>query len=208
MSNSKEIKKVQNETNKKNKSIKIGLISQDSSYINANELFNKYFEKSKPNTYMIKDKNRFEFSLLNLPQISISIHNIKKLEDINDKYHIYNFFIIFIDIQNSSSKSFLDKSLDTIIEADDNNFNKKCYIYGFYKNNENEKITEEKITTISEAKGIEYYYNEVTIDDIESFSKLIECTINDCNTIMIEKELAKKHSEIASDNSNSHCIIC
>lgn len=208
MSNSKEIKKVQNETNKKNKSIKIGLISQDSSYINANELFNKYFEKSKPNTYMIKDKNRFEFSLLNLPQISISIHNIKKLEDINDKYNIYNFFIIFIDIQNSSSKSFLDKSLDTIIEADDNNFNKKCYIYGFYKNNENEKITEEKITTISEAKGIEYYYNEVTIDDIESFSKLIECTINDCNTIMIEKELAKKHSEIASDNSNSHCIIC
>jgi hypothetical protein len=113
-------------------------------------------------------------------------------------------------LQIDSTKSFLEKVIDIIVEADDNNLNKKCYIYGFYKNNENEneKISEEKITSILEAKGIEYYYNEIILDDIESFSKLVECTINDCNTIMIEKYLAQKHSELASDTSNSHCNIC
>ena len=208
MSNSKETKKDQKDLNKK--SIKMGLISQDSSIINVREIFNSYFEKTKPNSYIIKDKNRFEFSLLNYPQISITIHHFQKLEDINDKYINYNFFLIFIDLQIDSTKSFLEKVIDIIVEADDNNLNKKCYIYGFYKSNENEneKISEEKITSILEAKGIEYYYNEIILDDIESFSKLVECTINDCNTIMIEKYLAQKHSELASDTSNSHCNIC
>ena len=208
MSNSKELKKEQNDLNKKPKSIKIGLISQDSSYLNVHEIFNAYFEKSKPSTYVIKSKNHFEFSLQIFPQISIIIYNFKKLEDINDKYITYNFFLIFVDLQNASTKSFLEKTIDIIVEADDNNFNKKCYIYGFYKNNENEKIAEEKITNILESKGIEYYYNEIICDDVESFSKLIECTINDCNTIMIEKYLAQKHSELAKDISNSHCLVC
>ena len=68
-------------------------------------------------------------------------------------------------------------------------------------------MSEEKITGLLESKGIEYYYNEIKINDIESFSKLIEMTINDCNTIMIEKYLAQKHSKLLTDTSNSRCII-
>ena len=202
-------KKDQKDNLKHSKSIKLGLISQNSSFINVTELFNSYFEKSKPNNYQIKDENRFEFSLSDIPQLSISINHLKNIEDIHEKnkYNLFNFFLIFIDIQNISTNSFLEKIIDIIIEADDNNFNKKCYIYGFYQNNDNDKITEEKITSILESKGIEYYYNEIRFGDIESFSKLIECTINDCNAIMIEKYLAQKHSEIIGDNSNSHCVI-
>ena len=197
---------------KKSKTLKLGLISQDSTYINVHQLFDSYFKYSKPENYKIKDENKYEFSVSSIPQLPISIYHIKKIEDIHDKYNKYNdglhFFLIFIDIQeNKDTNSFLDKALDSIIEADDNNLNKKFYIYGFYQNNDNEKITEEKITTLLEAKAIEYYYNEIKSDDIESFSKLIECTITDCNTIMIEKYLIQKQNELIKDNSKSQCLI-
>ena len=193
-------------SNQKTK-IKIGLISQESSYINVNDIFNSYFEKSKPDPCEIKDQNRYHFSLLNLPQILISINHFKSMEEISDNNKEYNFYLIFIDLHNSNTYSYLEKVIDIIMEADDNNFNKKSYIYGFFQNKENEKISEEKITGLLESKGIEYYYNEIKINDFESFSKLIEMTINDCNTIMIEKYLAQKHSELLTDKSNSKCII-
>ena len=82
MSNSKDNKKEQ--TNNKKTKIKIGLISQESSYINVNDIFNSYFEKSKPNPCEIKDQNRYHFSLLNLPQILISINLFKSIKEIND----------------------------------------------------------------------------------------------------------------------------
>ena len=187
--------------------IKIGLLSQESSYINVNDIFNSYFEKSKPNPCEIKDKNRYQFSLLNLPQILISIYHFKSIEEINNNNKLYNFYLIFIDLHNSNTYSYLEKVIDIIMETDDNNFNKKSYIYGFFQSKENDKLSEDKITGILESKGIEYYYNEIKINDIESFSKLIEMTINDCNTILIEKYLAQKHSELLTDTSNSRCIL-
>ena len=187
--------------------IKIGLLSQESSYINVNDIFNSYFEKSKPNHCEIKDKNRYQFSLLNLPQILISIYHFKSIEEINNNNKLYNFYLIFIDLHNSNTYSYLEKVIDIIMETDDNNFNKKSYIYGFFQSKENDKLSEDKITGILESKGIEYYYNEIKINDIESFSKLIEMTINDCNTILIEKYLAQKHSELLTDTSNSRCIL-
>ena len=205
MSYSKENKKEQ--SNNQKMKIKIGLISQESSYINVNNIFNSYFKKSKPEPCEIKDQNRYNFSLLNLPKILISIYHFKSFEEMNNNNKIYNFFLIFIDLHNSNTYSHIEKVIDIIMGSDDNNFNKKCYIYGFFQNKENEKMSEEKITGLVESKGIEYYYNEININDIESFSKLIECTINDCNTIMIEKYLAQKHSELLTDTSNSKCII-
>ena len=205
----KEIENNKKVHNNNSKTIKIGLITQNSPFINATELFNSFFEKSKPSYYKIKSQSSFEFSLLSIPELFISIYHLTKIDEIHDKtiYNLYNFFLIFIDIQNISTDSFLDKILDNIIEVDDNNFNKKCYIYGFYQNNGEEKMTEEKITNILESKGIEYYYNEIIFDDIESFSKLIECSISDCNSIIVEKFLAQKHSELITDNSFSHCVI-
>ena len=205
MSNSKENKRV--ETNNKKTKIKIGLISQESTYININDIFNSYFEKSKPDPCEIKEQNRYYFSLLNLPQILISIYCFKSIKEINDNNKVYNFYLIFIDLHNSNAYSYLEKVIDIIMEADDNNFNKKSYIYGFFQSKENEKMSEEKITGLLESKGIEYYYNEIKINDIESFSKLIEMTINDCNTIIIEKYLAQKHLELLTDTSNSKCIL-
>ena len=35
----------------------------------------------------------------------------------------------------------------------------------------------------------------------------MERIINNCNTIMIEKYLDQKHSELVLDNSNSKCYI-
>lgn len=196
------------ENKKKNSnSIKIGLISQDSSIINVFQLFESYFDKSKPNPCIIKDENHFEFSLLSIPQLLITINHFKDIQEIHDKYNSFNFLLIFIDIENNNSITlFLEKTIDILTEIEDN-FNKKCYIYGFFQDDEKEKLTEEKITNLLESKGIEYYYNEIKNNDISSFSKLIEYTISDCNTIMIEKYLAQKHSELVDDNSNSHCKI-
>ena len=39
------------------------------------------------------------------------------------------------------------------------------------------------------------------------FKKLIELVVSDSNTIMVEKFLDQKHSELILDNSKSKCII-
>ena len=41
------------------------------------------------------------------------------------------------------------------------------------------------------------------------FKKYIELIVNDSNTIIVEKFLDQKHSELSLDNSksDSHCII-
>ena len=146
MSNNREIKKDQNNKEKKSSSIKLGLISQNSSYINVYELFNNYFEKTKPNPCKIKEEKYFEFSLLNLPQLPIIINHFKNIEDINDKYNIYNFFLIFIDLQNITTNTFLETTIDIIIEADESNVNKKCYnILKFYYMHDKNRINKPPI---------------------------------------------------------------
>ena len=209
MSDSQEITNKTNDNNdKKPNSIKLGIISQESSYINVFELFDSYFKYSKPDPCKIKDENKYEFSLLRIPQLSISVYNIQKIEDIHNKYNnIIHFYLIFIDINNKTTISFLDKTIDEIVDVDDNTLNQKCYIYGFFQNKNNDKINEETITTMLEAKGIEYYYNEIKNDDVESFSKLLDNTINDCNSILIEKFMIQKQNELLKDQSKSHCLI-
>ena len=39
------------------------------------------------------------------------------------------------------------------------------------------------------------------------FKNIIELIVNDSNTIMLEKFLDQKHSELILDNSKSSCII-
>ena len=46
-------------------------------------------------------------------------------------------------------------------------------------------MPEERITTIIDAKGIEYFYSQIKIDDIAKFCKIMEGIINDSNTIMV-----------------------
>ena len=148
------------------------------------------------------------FLLLLFPNLTITINNLRKIENKYTKYNQFNFFLILIDIQTSCI-DFLDKALDAIIDAGDNNYNKKSYILGFFEDNNKKSIPEDRITTIIDAKGIEYYYFPIKINDIEKYSKIMEGIISDSNTIMVEKFLDQKHSELGLDNSKSqsHCFI-
>ena len=194
---------------KKHDSIKYGLISQGKSCIKVYDLINSYFTNSKPSKYLIKDEFHYEFSPSLFPGLIITINNLRKIENIYTKYTQFNFFLILIDIQTTCI-DFLDKALDAIVDAGENsNTIKKSYVFGFFGDKNKKTIPEERITTIIDAKGIEYYYSQIKIDDIEKFCSIMEGIIGDSNTIMIEKFLDQKHSELTLDNSNSesHCYI-
>ena len=197
------------ENQKKHDSIKYGLISQGKSCIKVYDLINSYFTYSKPSKYLIKDEFHYEFSPSLFPGLIITINNLRKIENIYTKYTQFNFFLILIDIQTTCI-DFLDKALDAIVDAGENsNTIKKSYVFGFFGDKNKKTIPEERITTIIDAKGIEYYYSQIKIDDIEKFCSIMEGIIGDSNTIMIEKFLDQKHSELTLDNSNSesHCYI-
>jgi len=206
-SNKKHKKKNENDKETTKESIKYALFSENSSYINVNELFKTYFENSKPDPCKIKNQNNYIFSTLSNPQILLTINHFKKLGDANSFYKLFQFFLIFIDTQNLSS-NFLEKTIEIIIDADDNNLNKKFYIIGFCRENDNEKMNEKDIINTANSKAIDYNYNEVNINDIESFGKILEKIINDSNNILLEKYLSQKQSElIGEDKSNSQCLI-
>ena len=188
-------------------SINYGLIAQESPYINVYEIFNSYFTNSNPKSFKIKDENHYEFSHQLFPDITEKINNLRETEKIYEKYANFNFFLVFIDIQNSKAIDFIDNVINAVIDAGENSFIKKCYIFGIYKDNSNPKISEEKIITILEAKGIDYYYCKYKDNDIDKFTKFMEGIINDCYNIMIEKCLDQKHSELVLDQSNSRCVI-
>ena len=204
MSSSSEPK---NNDNTFGKSIKYGLIAQESPNINVYEIFNSYFTNSKPNSYKIKDENHYEFCHQLFPDKTETINNLREIEKIYKKYENFNFFLVFIDIQSSKSIDFIDNVINAVIDAGESSYIKKCYVFGFYKDDNNPKIPEEKIITILEAKGIDYYYNKYKDDDIDKFTKSMERIINDCNNIMAEKVLAQKHSELVLDQSKSRCVI-
>ena len=206
-SNKKNKKKNENDKEIAKESIKYALFSENSSYINVNELFKTYFENSKPDPCKIKNQNNYIFSFLSNPQVLLTINHFKKIEDANSYYKLFQFFLIFIDIQNISS-NFLEKAIEIIIESDENNLKKKFYIIGFFQDNDNEKIDQKDIINTANSKGIDYTYNDVNINDIESFGKVLEKIANDSHNILIENYLNQKSSElIGDDTSNSHCLI-
>ena len=198
----------QNEDKQKKSSIiKYGLVSQEKSNINVYELLSSLFTNIKQNNYSIKDEFHYEFSPLSNPNITIAINLLKNIEKIYEHYKNFNFFLIFIDVQSSKCIDFLEKAIDVVIDAGENTYNKKCYIFGFYIDDNKKTISQEKITTIIDAKGIEYYYSQLKNDEYEKLSKILNRIISDSNAIMVEKFLDQKHSELILDNSNSHCSI-
>ena len=187
-------------------SIKYGLISQPKSNIVPSDLLNSFFDILRPERYIKKDEFHYEFSLSSFGQVIISINNLRKFENIIQKYKRFDFLIVLIDIQTDNKCiDFLEKCIDTLIDAGDDNI-KKCYIFGLFKDDD-KTIPEEKISTILDAKGIEYFYCQCKIDDIEKFCKIMQNIIRDSNTILVEKFLDQKHSELVLDNSNSKCYI-
>lgn len=188
------------------KSIKFGIISQESPCINPYSLITEYFKYSKPKTTNIKNDHYFEFIPDSNSNLTIILRQILELDKIYDSFSWYNFFLLFIDIQTKKCLEELEKTVDCLIEAGEKS-SKKCYVLGFFEENSDNNIPEEKINTILDAKGIYYEYVDINAKSIEEFAKVMEYIIMDSCAIIKEKILTEKNSELNIDQSTSHCTI-
>ena len=207
---SKNKQKSENDNKSENfnlKSIKYGLLQQQSDFIKINDLFNNYFQKTNPN--IIKNSHKsYEFSLDKLENSSFSFEIIPE-EEIKNLYnicHFFNFFLIFIDIQSSESLKILESYIDRLIDCSQDN-NKKSYIFGIYKDSNSIKYKDERITTILNCKGIDYEYFEINADAEEEFPKIIDYLIEDSKELLEEIDFEDIHNKYGRDKGKSCLII-
>jgi hypothetical protein len=198
----------------KKNSIKYGIIYQNSDIIHIKDYFNSYFEKEKPNIIKNTDKG-FEFSRVdennnnnnnNTKVFCFSVLTESDMKKIYDLYNYFNFFLIFIDIQSNEDLTYLESIIDKLIDCSEDN-TKKCYIFGFF-NNENKSINkDEQITNILNCKGIDYEYSEININSNEEFPKGIEYIIEDSKEIMEEIEIQEVNNKRDKNQAKSCQII-
>lgn len=188
------------------KSIKYGIISQNSTLIKINEIFKYYFDKSCP--IVIKNEEKeYEFRLENDNTLHYIFRVIKE-EDMNNLQQIYsnlNFFLIFIDIQSTAALKNLEKFIDNLIACSED-ITKKCYIFGAYKDSNSIINKDEKISTILNCKGIDYEYSEININQDEDFPKGMEYIIEDSKEIMEEFKFEEIRNKMEKDKVRS-CLI-
>ena len=199
-------KKNQKEEEKEIKSIKYGIIYQNSTLINISELFKFYFEKANPN--IIKNElNEYEFTSIDNNDLHFIFRVIKEdaMKDIIQIYASLNFFLIFIDIQSTSALKNLEEFIDKLISCSED-ITKKCYIFGAYKDNNLIINKDEKISTILNCKGIDYEYSEINIYLNEDFPKGVEYIIEDSKEIMEEFKFEEMRNKIDKDKARS-CFI-
>ena len=188
------------------KSIKYGIISQNSTLIKINEIFKYYFDKSCP--IVIKNEEKeYEFRLENDNTLHYIFRVIKE-KDMNNLQQIYsnlNFFLIFIDIQSTAALKNLEKFIDNLIACSED-ITKKCYIFGAYKDSNSIINKDEKISTILNCKGIDYEYSEININQDEDFPKGMEYIIEDSKEIMEEFKFEEIRNKMEKDKVRS-CLI-
>ena len=203
-SNNKKDKSKNSDAN--NKSINIGIITQQSDIISIHDLFNSYFDITKPN--IIKnEKNNYEFSLdeINDRNFHFSVITEENMSRIIDIYNFFNFFLLFIDIQSTTSLKVLEIYIDQLIDCSQDN-TKKCYIFGMYKDTNKIINKDEQITNILNLKGIDYEYSEININIDEGFLKGIQYIIQDSKEIMEEIEFQDIHLKYNRDKGKS-CLV-
>ena len=203
-SNNKKDKSKNSDSN--NKSINIGIITQQSDIISIHDLFNSYFDITKPN--IIKnEKNNYEFSLdeINDRNFHFSVITEENMSRIIDIYNFFNFFLLFIDIQSTTSLKVLEIYIDQLIDCSQDN-TKKCYIFGMYKDTNKIINKDEQITNILNLKGIDYEYSEININIDEGFLKGIQYIIQDSKEIMEEIEFQDIHLKYNRDKGKS-CLV-
>jgi len=111
------------------KSIKYGIIFQNSSLIKISELFSFYFDKSNPN--IIKnDENEYEFTLNDNYELHyiFTVITEEKMKHIGTIYTEVNFFLIFIDIQNDDALKNLELYIDKLIACSEDITKKIIYL--------------------------------------------------------------------------------
>ena len=168
--------------------IRFGIIIQNSPFIKINELFELYFEKSKP-IIIKKEQNEYEFTLKEDQNFRLifDILTDELMEKIQQIYSSFNFFMIFIDIQNSTALKNLENDINKLTAYNYETM-KKFYIFGAFQENNLIVNKKEKINTILNCKGIDFEYSELNINSNEDFQKRMELVIEDIKEIFEEQE--------------------
>ena len=168
--------------------IRFGIIIQNSPFIKINELFELYFEKSKP-IIIKKEQNEYEFTLKEDQNFRLifDILTDELMEKIQQIYSSFNFFMIFIDIQNSTALKNLENDINKLTAYSYDTM-KKFYIFGAFQENNLIVNKKEKINTILNCKGIDFDYSELNINSNEDFQKRMELVIEDIKEILEEQE--------------------
>ena len=188
------------------KSIKYGIISQNSTLIKISDLFKYYFEKS--NAIIIKNEEKeYEFTLESHKDIHyiFRVLNEEAMKNILHLYSSLNFFLIFIDIQSTVALKNLENYVDKLISCSQD-ITKKSYIFGAFKESNLIVNSDEKISTILNCKGIDYEYSEININLNEDFPKGMEYIIEDSKEIMEEMKSEEILDKREQDKQRS-CII-
>lgn len=193
---------------KKYKNIKIGIIAQNTNSLNVYSLFNTYFGFSKPKHSNIKSEHYFEFVPSFDEEISVALRHVTEFAKVYETYKWFNTFIIMIYIQDKNALTELEKIVNCIMNASEKDA-KKCYVFGFFEDESNDNLPEVKITTMLDAKGIDYEYTDLNINETAQFTKVMEYVVNDScdivkNKMLHEKEKKDVHND---DKSKSHCFI-
>ena len=188
------------------KSIKYGIIYQNSPIIKISELFQFYFEKSNPNIIK-KEENEYEFTLNenNNLHYSFTVITEESMKNLSTIYSNFNFFLIFIDIQKKESLQNLEQYIDKLIACSEA-VTKKSYIFGAYKKNNKIIHKDENISAILNCKGVDYEYSEIDINLNEDFPKGVEYIIEDSKEIMEESKYEEMKDNIEKDKARS-CVI-
>ena len=186
------------------KSIKYGIISQNSTLIKISDLFKYYFEKS--NATIIKNEEKeYEFTLESHKDTHyiFKVLNEEAMKNILHLYSSLNFFLIFIDIQSTVALKNLENYVDKLISCSQD-ITKKSYIFGAFKESNLIVNSDEKISTILNCKGIDYEYSEININLNEDFPKGMEYIIEDSKEIMEEM----KSEEILDKREQEKQRLC
>jgi len=188
------------------KSIKYGIISQNSTLIKISDLFKYYFEKS--NAIIIKNEEKeYEFTLESHKDTHyiFKVLNEEAMKNILHLYSSLNFFLIFIDIQSTVALKNLENYVDKLISCSQD-ITKKSYIFGAFKESNLIVNSDEKISTILNCKGIDYEYSEININLNEDFPKGMEYIIEDSKEIMEEMKSEEILDKREQEKQRS-CII-
>jgi len=183
--------------------IRFGIIIQNSPFIKINELFELYFEKSKP-IIIKKEQNEYEFTLKEDQNFRLifDILTDELMEKIQQIYSSFNFFMIFIDIQNSTALKNLENDINKLTAYSYDTM-KKFYIFGAFQENNLIVNKKEKINTILNCKGIDFDYSELNINSNEDFQKRMELVIEDIKEILEEQESEEFKNKIEGERLKS-----
>ena len=189
-------------------SINYGIICQKSPFINFSTLMNAFFRYTTINNLSKNDIRKFEFISESNNNCDISFSEVLDLNELEVLEQKYDFFIVFIDLENQETIDELEiilKKVDCIIN--NNDLMSKIYILGFYQKENQNNLNEEYITAIMDTKRIMYDYNDMNVKKVEEFSAAINNIVNDSYILMKYNSNKNNDNQMSNSQSGSKCIL-